>query len=214
MKKRNIIIFGDSYSTYAGCIPEGYAPYYTGTGERVPDLSSADQTWWGLMLKETGYNLVRNDSWSGSPICYRGYNETDVSKSCSFIYRLRRLREDGYFASHNIDTVLVFGGTNDSWCGAEIGEEMRDGWSEEDLYRVLPAIWHYFTDLRATFPGAEIYAICNCGINEMIIDTMQRAAMSVGATPILLHDIDKEAEHPTARGMVEIKDQVMAVLSK
>ncbi len=214
MKNRNIIIFGDSYSTFAGSIPEGYAPYYTGTGERVPDISSADESWWGMLVNEAPYRLVRNDSWSGSPICYRGYNETDVSETCSFIFRLRKLREEGYFNENKIDTVIVFGGTNDSWCGAEIGEEIKEGWSKEDLYSVLPAIWYYFTDLRATFPSADIYVICNCDINERIIDTMARAAREIGATPILLHDIDKLEGHPTSLGMKQIKDQVLSAMEK
>ena len=214
MKKRNVIIFGDSYSTFAGAIPEGYTPYYTGTGALVPDIASADESWWGLMMNETGWHLVRNDSWSGAPICYRGYNGTDVSETCSFIYRLRKLREEGFFAAHEIDTVLVLGGTNDSWCGAEIGEPMREGWQEKDLYSVLPAVWHYFTDLRATFPNAEIYAICNCDINELIVENMVEAAESVGAIPVRLHDIDKLEGHPTALGMVQIKDQILDMMNK
>jgi hypothetical protein len=214
MKRRNIIIFGDSYSTFAGCIPEGYGPYYTGTGVRVPDISSADESWWGLLMNETGWNLVRNDSWSGSPICYRAYEGADVSESCSFIYRLKKLREDGYFKENMIDTVIVFGGTNDSWCGAEIGEEKHEGWTHEDLYSVLPAVWYYFTDLRATFPDADIYVICNCDINETIVDNIARAAESVGAKPIFLHDIDKLEGHPTKEGMAQIKEQVIAEIIK
>ena len=29
---KNFMILGDSYSTYAGCIPEGYAVYYCKEG--------------------------------------------------------------------------------------------------------------------------------------------------------------------------------------
>ena len=214
MQKNNVLIMGDSYSTFAGAIPEGYGPYYTGTGERVPDISSAEESWWGLLMKETGWNLVRNDSWSGAPICFRGYNGTDVSKTCSFIYRLEKLRDEGYFTENRIDTVFVFGGTNDSWCGAEIGEEKREGLEREDLYSVLPAVWYYFGELKATFPNAEIYVICNCDINEVIIDAMKRAAESIGAKPILLHDVDKLEGHPTALGMIEIKDQVLEAVKR
>ena len=209
MKERNIIIFGDSYSTFEGAIPDGYGVYYSGKRGQEPDIASADESWWGLLMNETGWKLVRNDSWSGAPFCYRGYNGADVSESTSFIYRLKRLREEGFFSANKIDTVLVLGGTNDSWCGAEIGEEKKEGWQKEDLYSVLPAVWYYFTDLRATFPDADIYVICNCDINEVIIDNMTRAASSIGAKPILLHGIDKIDGHPTAIGMAQINAQVL-----
>lgn len=214
MKKRNVIIFGDSYSTYKGCIPEGYGPYYTGERDAEPDLNSPDETWWGLMINETGWKLVRNDSWSGAPICYRGYNETDVSETCSFIYRLEKLRDEGYYEENKIDTVIVFGGTNDSWCGAEIGEDMTEGWEKDDLYRVLPAIRYYFKALRETFPEADIYTVCNCDINERIVEVMVDASKKSGATPIVLQNIDKIEGHPTALGMAEIKDQVLSVMEK
>ena len=133
------MIFGDSYSTFAGCIPAGYAPYYSGRRERGPDIESADQSWWGLMVNETGVNLVRNDSWSGSTIGYTGYNNSDTSKSSSFIYRLEKLTQEGFFTENKIDTVFVFGGTNDSWSNAPLGELKYDDFKEEELFSVLPA---------------------------------------------------------------------------
>ena len=33
----NVMIFGDSYSTYAGCIPKGYATYYSPEGDPNSD---------------------------------------------------------------------------------------------------------------------------------------------------------------------------------
>ena len=214
MKNKNVIIFGDSYSTFVGCIPEGYATYYSGARESGPDINSKDESWWGMLMNETGVNLVRNDSWSGSTIGYRGYNGLDASQFNSFIYRLRKLKSEGYFEKNKIDTVLVFGGTNDSWCGAEIGEEMREGWSEEDLYRVLPAIWCYFKELRATFPDAEIYGICNCGIHNEIVDAIKGVCCEIGAKAVELHDVEKDEDHPTPLGMVQIKDQILDAISK
>jgi hypothetical protein len=57
---KNIMIFGDSYSTFEGRIPQGYAAYYTGkrtSTDESPDVPSADHTWWGLLVKETSANL-------------------------------------------------------------------------------------------------------------------------------------------------------------
>ena len=213
MNDKNVIIFGDSYSTFIDSIPEGYAPYYTGSRESGPDIHSADESWWGMLIKETGWNLVRNDSWSGSTIGYRGYDNADYSKTSSFIFRLEKLADEDFFRANNINTVLVFGGTNDSWCGAELGEEMYTGWQREDLYKVLPAVGCYFTKLRETLPDAEIYGICNSGIKQEIIDAIKHACDRIGAKTITLTEVEKEEDHPTARGMVEIKDQILKAIN-
>ena len=82
----NVLIFGDSYSTYEGDIPEGYAVYYSGHREKDPDISSVEKTWWGRLLSDTDSRLIQNNSWSGSTIGYTGY-VGDCSKTSSFIYR-------------------------------------------------------------------------------------------------------------------------------
>ena len=214
MESKNVIIFGDSYSTFAGHIPEGYAPYYHGTGEITPDISSADESWWAMLMKEMGWNLVRNDSWSGSTIGYTGYDGADYSKTSSFITRLEKLKAEGFFEASKVNTVLVFGGTNDSWCGAELGEEKYEGWEREDLYRVLPAIGCFFTRLREALPHARIYAICNTEIKPKIIEGIKNVSERIGATAVQLEKIDKINDHPTAKGMIEIKDQFLDALGK
>ena len=212
--KQNLMIFGDSYSTFRGAIPEGYAVYYSGERVSGPDVPSADCTWWGLTLKETDYNLVRNDSWSGSTIGYTSYNGVDTSKTSSFIYRLSKLEQEGFFAENRIDCVWVFGGTNDSWSNAPLGQEMTGEWTHDDLYSVLPAIGCFFDNLRKTLPDAKIYAICNCDIKEEIVTALENACRRVGGTPIKLSGIEKDCGHPTPTGMIQIKDQVVSVLGK
>ena len=209
---KNVMIFGDSYSTFAGKIPEGYAVYYSGHRDREPDISSADESWWGLLMNETGASLVRNDSWSGSTIGFTGYNGVDTSKTSSFIYRLEKLYSEGFFEKNEIDTVFVFGGTNDSWSDAPLGEEMSEGFAREELYKVLPAIGYFFTKLRQILPGVSIYGICNCDIKGAIINATVNACERVGGKPIVLKGINKVNGHPTPVGMVEIKDQVKASL--
>ena len=110
----NTLIFGDSYSTFKGHIPDGYASWYSEKADpERTDVTSVCETWWYQVMQKANLTLVHNNSWSGSPICYTGYNNSDCSESSSFIYRLRELIENGFFNKNRIDTVFVFGGTND-----------------------------------------------------------------------------------------------------
>ena len=74
MKLGNVMIFGDSYSTFTGAVPEGFRVYYTGNRETPPDISSAEELWWSRLLRETESALVQNNSYSGSTVCNTGYN--------------------------------------------------------------------------------------------------------------------------------------------
>ena len=57
------------------------------------------------MVKNAALNLILNNSWSGSTIGYTGYNNTDCSKSSSFIYRLKQLIESDFFEENQIDEI-------------------------------------------------------------------------------------------------------------
>ena len=212
----NILIFGDSYSTYEGQIPEGYAPYYAPDGT-LPDhpvsKMELDQTWWRMMIERTGYNLVMNNSWSGSTICYTGYNG-DCSKTSSFICRYIKLKENGFFDSNKIDAVLVFGGTNDSWVPSPLGEIKLSDWDESDLYKVRPAICYFLSCLKNDLPDARIVFVANCDISQEIIDCIKLAAKHFGIELVELCGIDKQCGHPTPKGMEQICDQVLKVLAQ
>lgn len=212
----NIMIFGDSYSTYKGHIPEGYAHYYF--PEEAPPENSVmtmrlDQTWWQRLISKTGANLIRNDSWSGSTICYTGY-EGDCSTTSSFIYRYRKLRDEGFFRENRIDTLFVFGGTNDSWCPAELGERRYTDHSEKDLYYVLPAISHFMSALKAELCDTRIVFIANCDIDVEIVSLMKDEGVRLGIEVVALHDVDKMDGHPTVLGMSQICDQVLETIGE
>ena len=122
MKIRNAVIIGDSYSTYEGYIPQGYAPYYTPrAAERSMDVTSVELTWWYKLSTELGFNISENNSWSGSTVSYTG-REGDCSETSSFIYRARQLIESGFFVKNQVDTIFIFGATNDSWIDVPLGE--------------------------------------------------------------------------------------------
>lgn len=211
--KNNTLIFGDSYSTFKGYVPEGYAIYYSENERPETDVTQVSQTWWHQVVTEADLNLVLNNSWSGSTIGYTGYNNTDCSKSSSFIYRLRQLIENDFFAKNQIDTVFVFGGTNDSWSNAPLGEIKYSDWEEKDLFSVLPAICYFLNLLKELLPQAKIYCLINTEIKPEIASCMKNACKKYGITPIAFDKIDKMCGHPTIQGMKDIKDCVLNILN-
>lgn len=206
----NTLIFGDSYSTFKGYIPEGYATWYPDNEKcGKTDVTSVTQTWWHQVIEEADLKLVLNNSWSGSTIGYTGYNNADNSKTSSFIYRLEQLVENGFFEKNKIDTVFVFGGTNDSCADAPLGEP--DG---TDLYCVLPAICHFFKRLREILPNAAIYCLINTHLKVEISNALKEVSARHGITAVAFEYIDKNFGHPTAKGMQDIKHGVLNALSK
>lgn len=209
---KNFIVFGDSYSTFQGYIPDGYATYYATTPNAGTNVCHVKQTWWHQLKTKTGAKLVQNNSWSGSTIGYTGYNGTDASTTSSFIYRFEKLVQDGFFNENPVDTVLVFGGTNDSWADAPIGELKYSDWEKSDLYYVLPAICYFLNALKTQLPNAKIVVIVNTELKKVVENGLLTIAEHYGATGVLLHDIDKTNGHPTHKGMTQICEQILAVL--
>ena len=208
----NVLILGDSYSTFQGFVPEGYDIYYSERQRPETDVTKVSQTWWHQVMEKAGLNLVHNNSWSGSTICYTGYNNRDCSHSSSFIYRLRQLVAEGFFEKNEIHKVFLFGGTNDSWSDAPLGEEKFADWQEQELYCVLPAIGCICKLLKDTLPKADIYCLLNTEIKGKIIACMEKACETFGLIPVHFDHIDKRCGHPTIRGMQDIRDGVLEAL--
>ena len=204
MKNEKILIFGDSYSTFAGYIPEGYAVYYP-----REDVSEVSKTWWDMLAHETGSEIVMNNSWSGSTICNTGYNG-DCSKSSSFIYRLTKLMEEGFFSKNRIDRVFVFGATNDSWTGNAPGELIFDRWTEEDLKLVLPGISYFLNKLLEAVPKEKIHFIVNTDLREEISEGIVKICDHYQVPYTVLSNIEKINGHPTCQGMISIKNQLLS----
>ncbi len=207
---KNIMIFGDSYSTFHGYIPEGYAAFYW-QDPNSHGVCRVEQTWWHQLLSETGASLVMNDSWSGSTIGYTGYDGEDTNKN-SFIARLEKYIKDDFFADKDIDTVFIFGGTNDDWCGAEVGELQYEGWVKDDLYRVLPAICYMINLTKKAIPKAKIYWLINTELKKSITEGIKAACSHYCIEYIEFDHIDKVPDHPTPKGMTEIKNGIMNYL--
>ena len=192
---KSMSILGDSYSTFAGHVtPADNRVYYPSL-----DVREVGQTWWRILVEEYGLQLLSNCSYSGSTVCNTGYHGADYSDR-SFIARAGGIGSP--------DIILVFGGTNDSWAGVPLGEEVCREWTDESLYAFRPALCKLFHTLLSEHPGAAVFNIANTGLSPEIDSAMDEICSRYGIPNIRLHDIDKEHGHPTAEGMRRIAEQV------
>ena len=119
------------------------------------------------------------------------------------------MKAEGFFEVNRVDRVFVFGGTNDSWSNAPLGELMLDGWEEQDLYRVLPAIGCLMSEMKQALPDAEIYFLINTDIKDEIRHCIKAVGEFLDIPTVVLSEIEKEHGHPTAVGMDAISRQVL-----
>ncbi len=206
----NVLIFGDSYSTFKGWIPEGHISYYPPVIESRPMIANVGDTWWHALITETDSKLLLNESWSGSTIGYTGYGGADTSKTSSFITRLKKHAAEGFFEKNKIDTVFVFGGTNDSWSDAPVGNIKFENLEEKDLYSVLPAVCFFLGELKKLVPSARIIFVINSDLKKKITEGIESACNHFSIETVRLFEIDKKSDHPTVLGMKQIKE----ILSK
>ena len=211
MNVLNLMIFGDSYSTYEGYIPDGYGTYYCKNGREDGAPASkmdVENTWWAKLIADKGFHLVRNDSWTGATICHTGYDGADCSKTKSFICRYHNLLHSGFFKNNEIDILLLFGATNDSWANSPLGEIKKDDITDNDLYFVLPAITYLLQELKWVLPKTKIYFIINDELKQEIADHIKGESKRLGIEIVELSGIVKEGGHPTVEGMETIYRQV------
>ena len=207
-EKNNVFIIGDSYSTYEGCIPEGYHAYYTDERKEAPIVHGAEKTWWRLLAKENSLNIVVNDSFSGSTICNTVREALSVESS--FVSRIDKYIAENFFTENRIDTVFIFGGTNDSWIDSPVGELKYSDWTADDLKCVLPAFC-YLID-KAKKVVEDIIVIINTDLKQEISEGFKQACEKNNVVCLCLKEIDKENGHPTELGMEQICQQVTKCL--
>ena len=208
MEKAYVTILGDSYSTFAGCLPEGNYVYYPREG--IEDVKNAEDTWWRQLIKRRNLELLVNDSSSGTTVSTRVREQHKIEDA--FINRMKHSLSSAGVNGKLPDLVLIFGATNDSWIDNEVGEVQCGNWSEEDLKRVLPACCYLLDYVKSNNPDAQIAYIINCDLKEEIQQGIADACAHYDVLSIQLHDISKVMGHPDALGMRQICDQVNAAL--
>jgi len=207
-ENQNIFIMGDSYSTYQGYNPEGYLVYYSDERKDAPIVRGVEKTWWHRLAQETGVCIKLNDSCSGSTVC--NTVRAVLPLSSSFVNRMDKYIAEDYFAKNNIDKLLIFGGTNDSWMDTEVGTLQYADWTEAELKCILPAFCYVLA--RAKTVMEDILVIINTELKEEITAGFIEACGKYGVRYLMLSEIDKESGHPTELGMEQIAAQVKACL--
>lgn len=208
----NVFILGDSYSTFDGANPPDCLTYYRTDGTNDTDVDCVEKTWWHQLISETGSNLIMNSSYSGSTVCNTGYNK-EIVFSASFVSRFESFAWSRFFIKNKIDTIIVFGGTNDSWADSPIGELKYEGWDKaKDLYSFCPALTFLFNNIKTAAPEARVISVLNYGLKPEINQAMEKACEHYGIELIKLTQADKENDHPTAKGMTEIKNMIIEKL--
>lgn len=201
--QNKVSILGDSYSTFHGYVtPDTNLCWYGVPGEKKEnDVSKVEETWWHQFITAHNLQLERNNSYSGATICNTGYEKADYSDR-SFITRMYNLG--------NPDIILVFGGTNDSWAGAPIGDYKYTDWTKADLHSFRPAFCYLLDNLVKLYPDAKICNITNTELSAEVAASMNEICRHYGVSNIRLSDIDKQWGHPSVKGMKSICEQVGA----
>lgn len=204
--KPTLAVLGDSYSTFAGFIPEGNACWYNSPADhKRTDVTKVEQTWWWQVANEGGYKLGAIESYSGATICNTGYRDEDYSDR-SFVTRCTNLG--------NPDIILICGATNDSWANAPIGDYKNANWKRVDLYFFRPAMAKMLNDIKLHYPNVEVYFILNTELKKEINESVLEVCKHYDVPVIELVDIDKKSSHPSVKGMKAIAQQVLKFIKK
>lgn len=222
--KLKISILGDSYSTYEGYLtPDTNEIWYykpeNPNLHKNNNVRAVEQTWWHQVIQNMNGVLEVNNAFSGATICRTGYSKGPEPRvpldgltehrdytNRSFINRSNRLG--------NPDIILICGATNDSWCGAPIGDYIYGNQTTEQLYYFRPAMAKLLADLRANYPTAQLLFILNTELKEVINESVHTICNHYNVDCLDLKDIDKQGGHPSIEGMKAIADQVTTYLKK
>lgn len=208
----NFVVFGDSYSSHADFIPSGHIPCYNLADEREWYRLDKTEMWWYRLSELVGGNIILNASGGGSAISYSGWHGHDPAYS--FIGRFERFQREGFFKENKVDSLILFGGTNDFWIPSPLGEPKSENITEEDKKFVLPAIAFLLNKIKEVLPDTRVLILENDVLEGPIVDTLDYEAGRHGFEVIKLKDISKIDSHPDREGMKTIANQICEYLKE
>ncbi|MBQ7386897.1 MAG: hypothetical protein IJW03_01895 [Clostridia bacterium] len=208
----NVVILGDSFSTFEGHIPEGYMTYYKADGDHA-GVKKVSHTWWHRLIRETRSNLLLNSSYSGSTVCNTGYGGEDYS-GFSFVTRVRELIDNGFFDENSVDTLIIYGGLNDCWAQSPRGDIKYSEITESDLYSFYPALSLIFSSVRDHSPNTRIIYIIEEQLDNAMKDGIRQITEHYGIETVAPQGVELHYSHPTYDGMKAISDQIIDALAE
>ncbi|MCQ2255656.1 MAG: SGNH/GDSL hydrolase family protein [Bacteroidaceae bacterium] len=216
--QKKVSILGDSYSTFKGHIqPDVNEPWYPfdykdKDGNYQNDVRTVEQTWWRVFLdnNKDKYVLEKNNSYSGATISCHGYKDKDGNPE-DYCYRSYATR---CVNLGNPDIILIFGATNDSWAGAEVGDYQYANFTKQDLWFFRPALAQLLQTVRMYYPKARVHYILNSELREEINESIYTLCGQYNVPVITLKDIEKQMGHPSVKGMKAIAKQVEKALAE
>lgn len=203
-----VTIFGDSYSTFEGYLtPDTNEVWYFAPPrqQKSNNVSKVEQTWWWQVKERMGWKVDRVNAYSGSTVCCTGYGRADYT-SRSFINRMSNLGEP--------DIILVCAATNDSWCGAPIGDYKYGDWTTQELFSFRPAMAKLCWGLRTHYPKAKVLFMLNSELKESINESVRTICKHYDIPLLELQNVEKQGGHPSIDGMKAIADQVVEYVKK
>ena len=204
-KETSFSILGDSYLTFEGFVtPESNDVWYNLPPDNYINVTDVKQMWWWQVQKAMNWKLDHNNSFSGTLVC--NYDTTGYYEDHSFIKRADDLG--------NPDFIFVFGGTNNLWQNAPLGDFQYDDWTDEDLCLFRPGLAFLCQKLKITYPSATICFMIDMQLCQEIVDSFHTIIAHYQVNYIDLYGIAKDWDHPTVLGMKSIADQTIAAIQK
>ena len=162
---KNVSIYGDSISTFAGYIPEGNATYYTGSNAGV---ASVNDTWWKKTIDALGLSLLVNNSWSGRAVSSIrdsiSAHTTDAGYKEANVLQLKS-------GTTLPDIIIVKLGINDFNSGAVLGDYDGSAALPTDPTKFLDAYAIMLNLIMTNFPLADVYCCDVCGLTYYNMST-------------------------------------------
>lgn len=149
-KNKYFSVLGDSISTFEGCSVPNEAVFYNEIHKKASGVLSLQDTWWGEVIDRLDGNLLVNNSFSGSTVCWHPTYKTQCF-GCSD-ERTSSLDKDGIFP----DVIMVYLGTNDWRCGIRVVPDARFN-SSDDLTVFSTAYRKMIEKIKKNYPNAEIW---------------------------------------------------------
>lgn len=154
-KSKYVSILGDSISTFQGYNPDGFNVYYTLDNQKISGVINSSDTWWGIVIKHLGGELLINNSWSGSRVSKIPQFADEFPSGCS------DERSGGlHLSGINPDIIIVYLGTNDWGYSVPPRRDMTCGLLESEVFDV--AYETMLAKIKSNYPSAEIWCCTLC----------------------------------------------------